>query len=217
MLTDRWMRPVAAGLLLGFALAALAGTAWAYGYGSGSTYEWTHEDREEVRKARERRLRSQVETYKDAFKTVQEEEERAKKALQQGVTKAEAGPGDEVAKKRNVRLARFKGMKAFKQVDFKYGRLYTAIAKLSEEKGIPADAKGGADILLTQVRDAARENREFMADLYEKVDEPIQALKLLEGIYKGLPDAERAAAGDLKGRIKSLKERLGIRDASSGM
>jgi len=215
MCAAAWIRRLALGLAICLLAAVLAGEALAAGWGNNDQNTWDAEDMERVRKRRQERLRQQVETYKDALKVVQKEESQVGTALKQGEAKANAG-SDPVQKSRTLRLARHKAIAGLKQVDFKYGRLYVAVEKLGAERDIPSEAKSGAAILLTQVRDGARTNRERMADLYEQVDEPVKALKLLESVYKGIPDTGRASAGTLKQRIKALKQQLGIRDPSDG-
>jgi hypothetical protein len=197
-----------------------ADAAMAAGWGSGTRdpFQWTPEDRERVEKARQKRLSDQADTYQKAFDAVRLEEQRALKALAKAEAKAEADArGDQVKRDRAQRLARHKTIADLKQVDFKYGRLYTAVDALRNEADLPDDTRSKVEALLVQVRDRARGNREKMADLYEQVEEPIKALHILEAIYKSMPIEERDTASALKTRIKGLKDQLGIRPDADGM
>jgi len=217
-------RPLVFRLIVALAVcllaSALAGKAWAgWGGSDGSgSFEWDSDDMERVREARQRRLREQAEVYAKALQAVKDEQSQALAGLKKAETKARAdAKGDDVKAKRSLRLVRHKGITNLKKVDYKYGRLFTAVVNLKAERGIPDDARSTADGLLVQVKDLTRTNRERIADLYVEVEEPIKALKVLEGIYKSLPANERVSAMDLKARIKALKAQLGIKDDAGAL
>lgn len=204
-------RRLPAVLIVSLFVLGLAVEAHAY-HGVG---KYGNTDTDSLKKKRRERIAKEAEKYVEAFKAVQKEEEQADRLLDEEVQKARSeADGDKVKEKRGVRLARHKGIKALLRADGKYGRLFAGVRKFKadESEYFDDETKGRIEILLVQVKDRARTNRERIADLYIDVDEPIKALKVLEGIYKSLSPNERMTASDLKGRIKSLKDQLGIKD-----
>ncbi|MEA3368122.1 MAG: hypothetical protein U9R68_08420 [Planctomycetota bacterium] len=173
-----------------------------------------------LRERHRERVTRQAERYADALKAVKKEEDHAGLLLERSKQKARAdAAGDEVREKRALRLARHKGIKNYRTIDFKYSRLFTALQNLKAEESdyFTDETKAKVEALLVQVKDQARTNRERIADLYEQVEQPVKALKVLEGIYKSLSLEERASAGDLKARIKALKAQLGIKDDAGAL
>ncbi|MFO8011916.1 MAG: hypothetical protein R6X20_01290 [Phycisphaerae bacterium] len=205
-------------LLGGILAVGLSAQAWAWGSGYGSGWGGSGWDGEETDRLRERhreRVTREAEKYAQAFKDVKQEQERAATLLEQGEQKAGVdGKGDEVKAKRGIRLARHKGIKNLLKVDAKYARLFAGIREFKADEGdyFTDETKGKIEILLVQLKDQARANRERIADLYVEVEKPVKALKVLEGIYQSLSVEERASAMDLKARIKALKAQLGIKD-----
>jgi len=214
-----WICPV---LLGGILAVGLSAQAWAWGSGSGDGWGGSGWDGEEMDRLRERhrqKVTREADKYVQAFEDVKLEETRAATFLERSEQKARVdGKGDEVKAKRLVRLARHKGMKVLQSIDAKYTRLFAGLQqfKADESDYFTDETKGKVEVLLVQVKDQARSNRERIADLYVDVDEPIKALKVLEGIYKSLSLEERDAASDLKARIKGLKAQLGIKDDADG-
>ena len=190
-------------------VVAPAGEAWAYrGFGGYGT------DTDDLKEKRRERITKEAEKYIEAFKAVRKEEDLAGTLLERELQKAKSEAEGDVATKRAVRLARHKGIKRFLALDAKYTRLFAGTQKFKADEGeyFSDETKGKIEILLVQVKDQARSNRERVADLYVDVEQPVKALKVLEGLYKSLPPNERMAASDLKGRIKALKAQLGIKD-----
>jgi hypothetical protein len=213
----RARRFLAAFVLVVFAFAA-TNDAWAYG-GLGGRGGWSGTDTDRLKEKHKERVAQEAEKYVEAFQAVKKEEDLVGRRLGEDVQKARSeAQGDEVKAKRGIRLARHKGIKNLLKVDAKYTRLFAGVRKFKADEGdyFTDETKGKIEILLVQVKDQARANRERIADLYVDVGEPIKALKVLEGIYKSLAPNERMAASDLKGRIKALKAQLGIKDDGAG-
>jgi len=197
-------------LVLGPAVEAFAYSGYK-GYGG--------DDIDRMKEKHQERVTKEAEKYVKALKDVMEDEERVQTLLQQDEQKARTdAAGDDVKLKRTVRLVRHKGIKTFLKIDAKYGQLFAGIQKFRKDEGdyFTPEAKGKIDILEVQVKDQARSNRQRIADLYVDVDEPIKALKVLEGIYKSMSAQERLSAMDLRARIKGLKAQLGIKDDADG-
>ncbi len=203
-----------AALIVSLLAFGLAVEAHAY-HGVG---KYGNADPDSLKKKRRERIAKEAEKYVEAFQAVQKEEEQAGRLLEKEVQKARSeADGDKVKEKRGVRLARHKGIKALLRVDGKYTRLFAGTQKFKAEESeyFNDETKGKIEILLVRIKDQARSNRERLADLYVDVEQPIKALKVLEGIYKSLPPNERMAATDLKGRIKALKAQLGIKESDT--
>jgi hypothetical protein len=186
------------------------------GYGKG----WSGSDTDRMKEKRKERIAKEAEKYVEAFQAVKKEEDLAGRLLEEDVQKARtAAEGDEVKAKRGIRLARHKGIKNLLKVSAKYGRLFAGIQEFKADEGeyFADETKGKIEILLVQVKDQARANHERVADLYMDIDEPIKALKVLEGIYKALGPRERLTASDLKARIKALRAQLGIKDDAGAL
>ena len=201
-------------------LLALGLTADAWAWSSGGRGGWDSDEGDRYKERHRERVTKEADKYQEALKAVKQEEEQAVTLLRQGEQKVKAGArSDEVKTKRSLRLVRHKGIKNFQKVDFKCGRLFAGIQKFKADEGdyFTDATKGKVEILLVQVKDLARTNRERIADLYVEVEEPIKALKVLEGIYKSLPANERVSAMDLKARIKALKAQLGIKDDAGAL
>ena len=210
-----WVGPVLLGGILAVGLSAQA-WAWGSGYDNGwGGSGWDGEEMDRLRERHREKVTRQAEMYVEAFKDVKDEEDLVARRLEEDMQKARAdGKGNEIKIKRAVRLARHKGIKRFLALDAKYTRLFAGTQKFKADEGdyFTDPVKGKIETLLDQVRDRARANRERIAELYVEVEQPIKALKVLEGIYNSLPPKERTAASGLKGRIKALKAELGIED-----
>jgi len=182
------------------------------GTDNGPGDDWTSEDAEYVRYMHQQRLKKDLATYTDAFAAVKLDEEKTLTAMEKAISEAETNAaGNAVAAKRKRMIVQHKTIGTLMKIDYKYGRVYEAATKVKNDKVIEKKTLEKVEQLLADLKTQVRANRERIADLYEQVEQPRKALAVLEGLYNGLSETERASATTLKERINTLKKQLGIK------